>query len=145
MNMIYAPQTPSQPSNTLHPWLPQTFDQLVKFSQCLANSHLVPNSYKGKPDDCLVALQFGAVMGLHPMQALQNIAVINNRPSLWGDAALALVRASPLCENINEKREGDTAICTVKRRGEPEQTPGCYKCAPVVLPCVTCFPMCYAA
>jgi len=61
-------------------------------------------------------------MGIHPMQALQNIAVINSRPSLWGDAALALVRASPLCESVSEKREGDTAICTVKRRGEPEQT-----------------------
>jgi len=125
MNMIYAPQhqpqPQPQPAPILHPWLPQNFDQLVQFAQCLANSHLVPINYRGKPDDCLVALQFGAVMGIHPMQALQNIAVINGRPSLWGDAVLALVRASPLCESIIEKREGDTAICIVKRRGEPAQ------------------------
>jgi len=120
MNMIYAPQP--QPATALHPWLPQTFDQLIQFAESLANSHLVPKSYQGKRDDCLVALQFGAFMGIHPMQALQNIAVINGRPSLWGDAVLALVRASPLCESVSEKREGDTAICTVKRRGEAPQT-----------------------
>gem|GEM_PF-5863630 len=54
MNMIYAPQTPPPSNNTLHPWLPQTFDQLVKFSQCLANSHLVPNSYKIKVSRMIV-------------------------------------------------------------------------------------------
>jgi len=118
MNMIPAPMTQPSP---LHPWLPQTFDQLLVFAEHLSKSKLVPFDYQGNPSACLVAMQFGASLGINPLQALQNIAVINGRPSLWGDAALALVRASPLCESISEKREGETAICIVKRRGESAQ------------------------
>jgi len=118
MNMIPAPMT--QPAS-LHPWLPQSFDQLLVFAEHLSKSTLVPVSYQGNPSACLVAMQFGASLGINPLQSIQNIAVINGRPSLWGDAALALVRASPLCESISERREGETAICSVKRRGEPVQ------------------------
>ncbi len=50
----------------------------------------------------LVAMQWGAEIGLAPMQALQNIAVINGKPSVYGDAAMALVQASPHCEDIYE-------------------------------------------
>jgi len=116
MNMIVSPSTP-----VLHPWLPQSFEQVMVFAEQLANSGLVPVTYRNKPSDCLVAMQFGASLGLHPLQAIQNIAVINGRPCLWGDAALALVRASGVCESIIETHDGDTAICTVKRRGETPQ------------------------
>jgi hypothetical protein len=53
------------------------------------------------------------------MQAMQNLAVINGRPSLWGDAVIALVRSSPLCEYVIETDDGNTATCKVKRRGDP--------------------------
>lgn len=55
------------------------------------------------------------------MQAMQNIAVINGRPALWGDAVIALARSSPLCEYIYETDDGETATCRVKRVGEDEQ------------------------
>jgi hypothetical protein len=60
-------------------------------------------------------------IGLQPLQAMQNIAVINGRPSLWGDAVIALARSSPLCEYIIETQTDIMATCRVKRRGEPEQ------------------------
>jgi hypothetical protein len=61
-------------------------------------------------------------MGLAPMQALQNIAVINGKPSVYGDAMMALVQASPVCEDIEEyiENEGTTnpiAVCVAKRKG----------------------------
>jgi hypothetical protein len=52
---------------------------------------------------------------------MQNIAVINGRPSLWGDAVIALARNSPMCEYIVETCTDTLATCKVKRRGEPEQ------------------------
>ncbi|MDQ2079519.1 recombinase RecT [Xanthobacteraceae bacterium Astr-EGSB] len=58
------------------------------------------------------------------MQALQRIAVINGRPTIWGDAALALVRASRLLESIKEEVDGEgdamVATCTVMRVGDLE-------------------------
>lgn len=100
---------------------PQTFDQALTFSQYLADSDMVPKDYKGKPGNCLIAMQWGAEVGLKPLQALQNLAVINGRPALWGDSVIAIVRGSPLCEYVIETDDGHTATCKVKRRGEPEQ------------------------
>lgn len=100
---------------------PQTFDQALTFCQHLADSDLVPKDFKGKPANCLIAMQWGAELGLKPLQALQNLAIINGRPALWGDAVIALVRSSPLCEFISETDDGKTATCRVKRRGEPEE------------------------
>jgi len=100
---------------------PQTFEQALTFADYLADSDLVPKDFKGKPANCLIAMQWGAELGLKPLQALQNLAIINGRPALWGDAVIALVRSSPLCEYIAEADDGHTAVCRVKRRGEAEE------------------------
>lgn len=100
---------------------PQTFEQALTFADYLADSDLVPKDFKGKPANCLIAMQWGAELGLKPLQAIQNLAVINGRPALWGDAVIGLVRASPVCEFVIESDDGHTATCRVKRRGEPEQ------------------------
>ena len=100
---------------------PQSFEQALTFSQYLADSDLVPKDFKGKAGNCLIAVQWGAELGLKPMQAMQNLAIINGRPSLWGDAVLALVRASSLCEYGMETDDGHTATCRVKRRGDPAE------------------------
>jgi hypothetical protein len=100
---------------------PQTFDQAMTFSQYLADSDLVPKDFKGKPGNCLIAMQWGSELGLKPLQALQNLAIINGRPALWGDAVIALARGSAVCEYIIESQTDDVATCRVKRRGEPEQ------------------------
>lgn len=100
---------------------PQSFEQALTFSNYLADSDLVPKDFKGKPGNCLIAMQWGSELGLKPLQALQNLAIINGRPALWGDAVIALVRSSPLCEFVIETDDGDVATCRVKRRGEPEQ------------------------
>ena len=101
---------------------PQNFEQALTFSNYLADSDMVPKDFKGKPGNCLIAMQWGAELGLKPLQALQNLAIINGRPSLWGDAVIALVRSSPVCESVIETDDGHTATCKVKRRGEPEQS-----------------------
>lgn len=103
---------------------PQNFDEAMRIAKVLANSDMVPKDYKGKPENCLVALQWGADVGLPGLQALQNIAVINGRPSIWGDAALALVMAHPAYAGHREWMEGEgenrVACCAVTRKGSPE-------------------------
>ncbi|AEF90261.1 hypothetical protein DelCs14_3261 [Delftia sp. Cs1-4] len=100
---------------------PQNFEQALTFSNYLAESDMVPKDFKGKPGNCLIAMQWGAELGLKPLQSLQNLAVINGRPALWGDAVIALVLASPVCEYVNEDDDGKTAYCRVKRKGGVEQ------------------------
>lgn len=103
---------------------PRDFGELMKLAGLIAKSGLVPNAYKGKPDDLVVAAHFGSEVGLGLWQSLQSVCVINGRPALYGDAPLAVVRASGKLESIQEwlVGEGDNleATCEVKRRGEPK-------------------------
>lgn len=100
---------------------PASFNELAQFANMAAKSQMVPAGFRNKPEDIMLAVQMGSELGLAPMQALQNVAVINNRPSVWGDALIGICRASPLCEDIAERLEGEgdnmAAICTAKRRG----------------------------
>lgn len=103
---------------------PKTLDEAMKYADIIAKSDIVPKDYKNNAGNVLVAVQMGAELGLPPLQALQNIAVINGRPSVWGDSLIAIARAHPACEFINESFDDSkmTATCKVKRRGEPEQS-----------------------
>ena len=104
----------------------QSFDDAFRFSKMVAASEFAPKDFKGKPESCFLAIQNGSEVGLSPMQSLQSIAVINGRPTIWGDAALALVQACPVCEYVREYLEGDgdslTAVCEAKRQGYPAPT-----------------------
>jgi len=101
---------------------PATITEAIQFSEMLASSAMVPKAYQGKPQDIMVCVQWGYEIGLAPMQALQNIAVINGKPSVYGDAAMALVQASPVCEDVEEYFEGEgtpnpVAVCVAQRKG----------------------------
>lgn len=100
---------------------PKSLDEALRFAEVLSKSSIVPKDFNGNPGNILVAIQWGMELGLQPMQAMQNIAVINGRPSLWGDAVIGIVRGSALCEYVYESDDGNTATCRVKRRGEEEQ------------------------
>lgn len=99
-----------------------TLQDAIQISEIIANSGVCPTQYKGKAGDVLVAMQMGAELGLKPMQALQNIAVINGRPSVWGDAMLAICRQSSQFEYIKEtyNKADNSYTCVIKRRDEPE-------------------------
>ncbi len=98
---------------------PTTYEGVVQFAKTIATSQMVPANFRGKPADILVAVQWGNEVGLGPMAALQNVAVINGKPTMYGDAAMALVSAHPAfggCEETIEKIDGDlTAICKITR------------------------------
>lgn len=105
---------------------PRTFEEGWRFANLIASSELAPKDYVGKPANVLVAIQMGAEIGLAPMAALQNIAVINGRPSLWGDAALAVVQVHPAYESHEEEFQGEgdakKAIFTIHRKGQKAHT-----------------------
>ena len=104
---------------------PTNLKEAQEFATTFSKSGLVPKDFQGKPANILVAVQWGYEIGLAPMQALQNIAVINGRPSLWGDSLLALVKQHKNFAGCREWMEGTIAFCEIKRmlnNGEVEAT-----------------------
>lgn len=100
-----------------------TLDDMWRFSQCVVKSGFAPKGME-KAESVLIAVEMGYEVGLSPMAALQNTAVVNGRPTIYGDAALALVRGSGLLDFYEEKQVGtkgkdDFGYCvTAKRKGD---------------------------
>ena len=109
-------------------WLPapETFPQAMDMAQQLASSRLVPDSYRGKPLDILIVADFASRVGLPLLTAMQGVAVINGRPTLWGDCMLAVAQSHPSWRGMSERIEGTgenlRAICTVRRDGRDDAT-----------------------
>jgi hypothetical protein len=129
--------------------VPTSITEVQMVARMVASAGWAPKSYRlggnenGAIDEAKVALgiMHGMEVGLKPLQALQNIAVINGQPSIWGDAALALCRASGVMADFAEEpivgsymAEGENrqpvkienAVigyrCTVKRKDTPTPT-----------------------
>lgn len=100
--------------------VPQTFGELESLAVMLGKSDIVPKDMIGKPANILLALMFGNELGLTPAQALQNVMVVNGRPSLWGDAVMGLVMASDVYEDSKDSYDPatKTAKFEIKRRGK---------------------------
>ena len=103
---------------------PRSFGELLEFCKMVAASGMTPEVYVGNPGAVLVAIQMGAEIGLSPMQALQNITVINGRPSLWGDAGLAVVKGHRDFVDIIEDIREDGTTVTLKRRNATDVVRG---------------------
>ena len=116
---------------------PSSMDDLFRFAKAVAVSGLAPKGIE-TPEAIFVALEMGLEVGLPMMAALQNIAVINGRPAIWGDAQLAVVRSTgelALFEEWYEEggkrlprnpaafTDATSAVCRVQRHGyEPAET-----------------------
>ena len=91
---------------------------MYRFAKYVIASGLAPKQFD-TPEKILVAMQYGKEINLQPMEALRSIAVINGRPSIYGDALPKLVLASGKCEIFEEWAEGKgddwAAYCKVKR------------------------------
>ena len=102
-----------------------SLEDAFRFANAVAASGFAPRGME-RAEAILVAIQLGAELGLTPMSALQNIAVINGRPAIYGDAALALVRSSGLLEVFREEEVGEAGKdtqgvkVTAKRKGFDE-------------------------
>lgn len=107
----------------IQPVIPQTMEDAYRLGKAICAAGMAPRGME-TPEKCMVAILRGLEVGLSPMQAVDKIAVVNGRPTIWGDGAMALVRASGLCEFVRERIDGEgdarVAICESKRKGETE-------------------------
>jgi len=106
----------------LRPIVPANLDEAWRLATAIHKSRMAPPGYQ-TPEAITVAILHGLEIGLTPMAALQSIAVINGRPTVWGDGMVAIVRGSGVCAWIREYDnglEGDqlACVCETLRVGE---------------------------
>jgi hypothetical protein len=65
-----------------------------RLAERYANSDMVPQTYRGKPDNCFVALELASRMDVSPVLVMQNLYIVQGKPSWAGQACKALIDGS---------------------------------------------------
>lgn len=116
--------------HTLPAWMggiTAALPEALAAGKVIIDSGFGPKDCKG-PAAIVVAVAMGARLGLDPFTAIHGIAVVNGRPSLFGDALLAVCQNHPQWEDFVEEWTGKkydddfTAHCTVLRKGRKPKT-----------------------
>lgn len=87
--------------------VPTTLEGCFRYAQMVIKAGLAPKGFDNDPSKIAAAILKGAEVGLMPMQALGGIAVIGGRPTIWGDAAVALVQSKGLITDLQVIETGE--------------------------------------
>lgn len=102
--------------------VPRDLGQAMELAKIIADSDLAPKDYKGKPGNVLIAVQMGQEVGLAPMSAIQSIAVINGKPSLYGDVGKAILLSNGFVieeDDVETIKKTGAGRCRITRPGHP--------------------------
>lgn len=121
-SVALVPMPAGQPVRSPLAFEPASFDDAWRMSQLLAQSQLLPKHLRGKPHDVMVTITYGHELGLSPMQAMLGVYVVEGKPGVSAQIAVALVkRRRDLCEyfRLIESTE-KVARYVTKRVGDQE-------------------------
>lgn len=67
------------------------FKNIWQMSNLLSKSVMVPEAYRNKPENCIIALDIASRIGWSPFAVMQNLIVVNGHPGWNGQASIAIV------------------------------------------------------
>jgi hypothetical protein len=122
--------------------VPRTLGELAMVASAILRAGMAPDSYTIAPEmpeteetrveaadktksRIMIGIMKGAEVGLPPIAAVSTIAIINNRPCIWGDGAMALVQSRGVIERVEETFEGEerTAAAVEVELGNVDYAP----------------------
>lgn len=76
------------------------FEKLMDMATMMAKSTIVPVTYQNRPENCFIALDMASRMGISPMVVMQNLYVIQGKPSWSGSAIASMIRSNKNYRNV---------------------------------------------
>lgn len=87
-----AVKEPKQNPNAVTMWNDaKLYNQSLSMAQTLSKSEIIPQSYKGKPADCLIAIDIANRLGLSPAIVMQNSQCVRGKFTWSGSACKAMI------------------------------------------------------
>lgn len=90
-----------------------TFNHAQRVAQMLSSSDLVPASYKGNVQNTMIALEMANRVGVSPLAVMQNLHIIQGKPSWSSSFIISAINSSKRFTNLLFKMEGagDSLSC----------------------------------
>ncbi|MCF2531718.1 recombinase RecT [Yinghuangia soli] len=101
----------------IRPAAPTLLDK-VNYAEKLANSGLLPSQYRAQPANVLYAIEYGEMLNLSPMAAINGIHVIEGKPTASAGLIAALVRRAG--HRLRVSGDDRRAVAEIVRSDDPE-------------------------
>jgi hypothetical protein len=106
----------------------ENFEKTKDIAKALSSSDLVPDHFRGKPANVLIALEFAFRHDIAPFAAMQSLFVVHGKPGMAATMAISLARKANVWKKLDYevKGKGDamevTAIATLHDETEIKTT-----------------------
>ncbi len=72
----------------------QTFEHAQRVAKMLASSSLIPEAYRGKVENVMIAMEMGNRMNISPLMVMQNLYIVKGNPGWSGPFVIAIINSS---------------------------------------------------
>ncbi len=133
-DLVTAPaKTPMLAGNPVAAIIPKDHVEAGRMGAAIFAAGLAPDSYKSA-EQVMIGIMAGLELGVAPMQALSGIAIINRRPAVWGDLAVALCQKGGMTNHEafyegTDGEDGYTAVYRAWRGGQKNAYEGRFSVA----------------
>lgn len=99
-------------------------DRAWKFASTLAESQIIPDTFKRNPASCLIAIDMANRMRRNPLEVMQSLYIVHGKPSFSSSFLISLINSCGYYEPLRFRLmgEGDGRTCEAwtidKRVGE---------------------------
>lgn len=66
-------------------------NNIYRLAKMYSTSTMIPQVYQNKPDNCFVAIELAGRMNVSPILVMQNLYIVQGKPSWSGQACIALI------------------------------------------------------
>ena len=94
--------------------------QQMDYAKAVASGDLLPQAYRGKPANVLLAIGLGQSMGLSPAESLYRIDVIQGKPTASAELIAANVRKAGHKLRVRVDDQAISATATIIRADDPD-------------------------
>lgn len=71
-----------------------------KLAHTMCQAQIIPDTYKNKPADCMIAIDMANRMGISPLMVMQSLYVVKGKPSWSGQACMSFIQSNPNFKDV---------------------------------------------
>lgn len=103
-----------------------TFEKAYTMAKALSKTELIPANFRGKPEDCLIAIDWARRLNVAPMAIMPHLFCIKGRPATSAQFKIALVNRSGRFSRVAWTEGVDGKITYADERGAKVETANFY-------------------
>lgn len=97
-----------------------SLSEQVAYANAVCKAGIIPEAYRNRPADIIVAMGFGQSMGLSPAESLYRINVIKGKPTMSAELIAAQVRKAGHKLRISKDEANMSVTATIVRSDDPD-------------------------